>query len=432
MTPRPVAPAPGDAPASRGQSLALVGLLALGHCAAFADRSLPGVAAPLLKRDLHLTDAQLGLLMGPAFAVLYAVGMLLTLPMARSLRRFRLLAGCIVTWALGMVGFALADSFEGLFAARALVGLGQAAFVPLALGLIVEDAAPRWRARSMAIFTAGAAIGRSIALLLGGLLLTLLLHWTPALGLAHWRLMFLAMAAPNLLLIVALLRCRERPPQSQAAIAGLAQIVGWLRRRPALAGLYLYGAGGSVLVVQTIGAWAPSVLNREQGLAPATAALAFGALLLVASPLGHLLAGSLVDTRRRLTPAAIVAGGLLLALPLLWAIPLADSACTACVLMALISLTGGCAAVAALAGLPAMLPPPLRAAAVRLFLVFITLIGVGLGPFVAGMVSDGLGRGSNGLSTALRMVCTSVALSGAIAAWLARGGWRRAAKEAAA
>lgn len=419
-------------PASGSQSLALAGLLALGHCAAFADRTLPGVAAPLLKRDLHLTDAQLGLLMGPAFAVLYAVGMLATLPMARSPRRFRLLAACVATWALGMVGFALAPNFETLFAARALVGLGQAAFVPLALGLIVEDVAPRWRARSIAVFTAGAVIGRGTALLLGGLLLTLLLHWAPAFGMTHWRLMFLAMAAPNLLLIVALLRCRERPPQSVAAVAGLADILRWLRRRPALAALYLYGAGGSVLVVQTIGAWAPSVLSREQDLAPAVAALAFGIPLLVAAPLGHLLAGALVDTRRRLTPTAIVASGLLLAIPLLWIIPRAGSAGIATTLMTLISLVVDCAAVAALAGLPAMLPAPLRAAAVRLFLVFITVVGVGLGPLLAGVVSDGLGQGGNGLSTALRLVCVSVALSAAIAAWLARSGWRHAAEEAAA
>ncbi|UGB38275.1 MFS transporter [Frateuria soli] len=431
MTPT-TAPTPADSPASGSRSLALAGLLALGHCIAFADRNLPGVAAPLLKRDLGLTDSELGLLMGPAFAVLYAAGMLLTLPMAHSPRRFRLLAGCVATWALGMVGFALAGSFAGLLAARALVGLGQAAFVPLALGLIVEDAAPRWRARSMAIFTAGSAIGRSVALLLGGLLLALLANWGPSLGLAHWRLMFLAMTVPNVILIVALLRCRERPPQSQAPVASLSQIVGWLRRRPLLAVLYLYGAGGSVLVVQTIGAWAPSVLNREQGLLPATAALAFGALLLVASPLGHLLAGSLVDTRRRLTPTAIVAGGLLLALPLLWALPLADSAGAASVMMALISLASGCAAVAALAGLPAMLPASLRATAVRLFLVYITVTGVGLGPFLAGVVSDGMGQGGRGLSLALRLVCASVALSAAVAAWLGRNGWRQAAEEATA
>ncbi|MCX7515283.1 MFS transporter [Frateuria hangzhouensis] len=424
---------PDTTPPPTGRmTLPLAALLALCHCAAFADRNLPAVAAPLLKADLHLTDAQLGLLMGPAFAVLYAVGMLVTLPLGHSPHRFRLLAGCIATWAIGMVCFAMAQTFEGLLAARALVGLGQAAFVPLALAMIVDDAAPHWRARAMAVFTAGSAIGRSLALLLGGLALAWLARWAPAAGLAHWRLMFLVMAAPNLLLMLVLLGYPYQPSPAATQSAGLREILHWLRRRPALAALYLYGAGGAVLVVQTVGAWAPSVLNREQGLAPATAALAFGVALLFASPLGHLTAGALVDTRaRRITPAAILAIGLLLVVPPLWATPLAPSATTACLLMAFTSLAGGAAAVAALAGLPAMLPAHLRGAAVRLFLVFITVVGVGLGPFLAGLVSDGLGGGGNGLSTALSLVCVSVALSGTVAAWAARSGWRRAAREAA-
>lgn len=413
--------------------LALAGLLALGHCAAFADRNLPGVAAPLLKADLRLSDAQLGLLMGPAFAVLYAAGMLLALPLSRSRYRFRLLATCIATWGLGMAAFALARSFTGLLAARALVGLGQSVFVPLALGVIVDEAEPRWRGRSMAIFTAGSAIGRSMALLLGGTVLALLALWLPEASLPHWRWMFLIMAAPNLVLIAVLLRCSERPPPTTASVAGFAPILRWLRGRPLLVALYLYGAGGSVLVVQTVGAWAPSILHREQGLTVAQSALAFGGLLLFASPLGHMLAGALLDRRgQRLTPTAIVAAGLLLAVPLLGLLPLAGSPATACLLMALVSLAAGAAAVAALAGLPAVIPAPLRGTAVCLFLVYITLVGVGLGPLLAGVVSDGLGLGGKGLSTALCLVCASVAASGVVAARLAQPGWRQAAEEVAA
>jgi predicted MFS family arabinose efflux permease len=414
-------------------SLSLVGLLALGHCAAFADRNLPAVAAPLLKSDLGLSDGQLGWLDGPAFAVLYALGMLVTWPLASSRHRLRLLAACIAAWAMGMVGFALAQSFDGLVAARALVGLAQSAFVPLALGLIVERSAPRWRARSMAVFTAGSVIGRSVALLAGGLALALLADWMPASALAHWRLLFLLMAAPNLLLIVILLRCRERPPLASRPAADLVQLLAWLRRRPWLMGMYLCGAAASVLVVQTIGAWAPSVLNREQGLTPADAALMFGVALLVASPLGHLIAGMLIDLPgRRVTPTAVVGAGMLLAIPLLWAVPRAGSAEGACGLLALISLVGGTAAVAALAGLPPMLPAPLRDAAVRLFLVFITVVGVGLGPFVAGLVSDDLGTGGRGLSSALWLVGFGAAAFGVASAMLARGGWRRMVAEVGA
>jgi len=412
-------------------SASLICLLALGHCAAFADRNLPAVAAPLLKSDLGLSDAQLGVLDGPAFVLLYVVGMLASWPLASSRHRFRLLAGCVALWVLGMAAFALGQSFGVLVAARALVGLGQAAFVPLALGLIVEGSAPQWRARSMAVFTAAAAVGRSVALLGGGAALALLARWVPALGLAHWRLLFLLMAAPNLILMRMLLRRAEWSPAAAPPVAIPGQILAAFRRRPGLICTYFCGAGASVLIVQTIGAWAPSVLHREEGLVPATAALVFGAALLVTAPLGHLIAGILVDMRRKkLTPMVVVAGALLLTVPLLWAVLRASSA-AACGFLTLTYLVGDVAAVAALAGLPSILPAPLRDAGLRLFLAFITVLGVGLGPFFAGLISDGIGMGGRGLSTALYLVCAGAAAFGIVSALLARAGWRGAVVEAA-
>ncbi|WP_225428027.1 MFS transporter [Dyella tabacisoli] len=405
-------------------------MLALGHCMAFADRNLPAVAAPLLKASLGLSDAQLGLLDGPAFALLYVVGMLVSWPLASSGHRFRLLAGCVATWMLGMVAFALAPSFDVLVVARALVGLGQSAFVPLALGLIVEGSPLPWRARSMAVFTAASAMGRSLALLMGGAVLALLSRWVPASGPAHWRLLFLIMAAPNLVLVVMLLRRVEQAPVLPRPAAVFKQMLASFGQQPGLMCAYFCGAGASVLVVQTVGAWAPSVLHREQGLVPAAAAFAFGAALLVAAPLGHLIAGTLIDKRgKRVTPMTIVAGALLLTVPLLWAVPRATSAAAACGLLALTSLVGGTAAVAALTGLPLMLLTPLRDAGLRLFLVFITLLGVALGPFIAGVVSDGMGVNSRGLSTALYMVCAAAAVFGIASALLTRTGWRRAVVE---
>lgn len=414
-----------------GMPLALVGLLALAHCAAFADRNLPAVAAPLLKAGMGLTDTRLGALDGPAFALLYGAGMLASWPMANSPHRLRLLAGCIATWVLGMAVFATGTSFGVLVAGRALVGLGQAAFVPLALGLIVQSSALQRRGRSIAIFTAGAVAGRSVALLAGGTVLAALSHWVPGMGPAHWRLLFLLMAVPNLLLIALLVWRRDPglPPVARPANAP-AEMLAAFRERPGLMCAYLCGAGASVLVVQTIGAWAPSILHREQGLSPAVAALVFGLALLVASPLGHLLAGTMVDRRgRRATPMAIVASGLLLVVPLLWKLPSAASAAEACVLLAFASLLSGMAAVAALAGLPLMLHERVRDIGLRLFLTFITLAGVALGPFIAGVVSDRMGGGSAGLSRALYQVCSVAAAIGLSAALLSLPGWRRAAAE---
>jgi MFS family permease len=428
---------PQSGSSSHSQNLnlpgSLLGVLALGHCMAFIDRNLPAVAAPLLRADLGLTDTQMGVLDGPAFVALYAAGMLLSWPLARSRQRFAWLAGCIAIWVAGMALFAFGHAFMVLVAARALVGLGQAAYVPLALSLIVEGAATPWRARSIAVFTAASAVGRSLSMLLGGLTLALFARWLPVPGFAHWRLLFLAMAAPNLLLIVALLGRQEQPhaplpPQREV----LRQLLGAFRERPGLLCAYLCAAGAGVLVVQTVGAWAPSVLHREHGLTPAAAAWVFGLSLLVAAPLGHFIAGTLVDKgRQNMPPTLVVALALLLVMPLLLLIPHATSPDSACSLLALASLVGGVAAVAALAGLPAILRPSLHDAGLRVFLAFITMTGVALGPFMAGVVSDALGAGGHGLSMALTNVCVCAALVGVACALFARSGWHRAAMEVA-
>ncbi len=413
--------------------ISLVGLLALGHCAAFADRNLPAVAAPLLKSSLGLTDTQLGVLDGPAFVLLYALGMLASWPLARSPHRLRLIAVCIAVWGAGMVIFALGPSFGVLVAGRALIGLGQAAFVPLALGLIVEGAGSHQRGRAMAVFTAGAVVGRGLALLAGGAALAALARWAPSMAHAHWRLLFLMMTVPNLILMVWLVRGREPVQASVAPSPGVfGEMLAAFRQRPGTMCAYLLASGASVLVVQSIGAWAPSVLHREHALSPAAAALTFGGALLVASPLGHLLAGLLVDKRRqRITPMAIVAVALLLVVPVLWCIPDATSATEACALLALASLLGGTAAVAALTGLPPMLSAPVRDMGLRLFLTFTTLVGVALGPYMAGVVSDQLGMGGLGLSIALYKVCSFAAAAGVATALLASSGWRSAVAELA-
>lgn len=402
-------------------------LLAFGHAMAFIDRALPAVTAPLLKLDMALSDARLGLLDGPAFAVPYVVGMFASLPLTNSRYRLRLLAGCMAIWTLGMIAFALGQSFHVLVSARALVGLGQSAFVPLALSLIVERSDARWHARSIAIFTAAAVIGRGSAALLGGVALTMLSRWESASYLPHWRLLFLATAVPNFALIVLLVHRDELSPASSPPRSRIfGSLMDTLRQHPALMCAYVLSACASVLIVQTIGAWAPSVLHREQGLVPGTAAFVFGASLLAASPLGHMLAGTLVDMRiRRLSPMAVAALALLLAVPLLWEMPRAQSPAIACGLFALTSLVGGTAAVAALAGVPWLLPAPLRDVGLRLFLAIITLLGFSLGPFMAGVVSDGLGLGGHHLSLALCQVCVPVALAGTAAAAIANLFWRR-------
>ncbi|GLQ90696.1 MFS transporter [Dyella flagellata] len=410
----------------------LLGLLAFGQCMALIDRNLPAVAAPLMKADLALSDAQFGLLQGFSFALLYATGMLLSWPLAYSMRRLQLLAACAATWTSGMLVFAFGHTFGALLVGRALVGLGESMFEPLALGLVVAHVAPAWRARSMALLTAASVAGRSLSLLLGGAVLAGLARWLPTQPPMHWRLLFVVMALPNLLTIVWLLRSAELalnpfPPRPRKVFVAVLNAFG---ERPRVLGAYLCSAAAALLVARALGAWAPSVLHREQGFAPATAALVFGAAMLIASPLGDFIAGILVDKFR--SPMAILTAALLLAAPALGAMPWAGSPMVACVLLTLAAVLTGAAAVAVLYGWPSMLDPSLRDAGLRVFLVFIVLISEGLGPWLAGTVSDGMGTGAHALSLALSRVCMLAAAMGVAAALLARAGRPRPAVEEAA
>jgi hypothetical protein len=158
--------------------------------------------------------------------------------------------------------------------------------------------------------------------------------------------------------------------------------------------------------------------------------LVFGVCLLMAQPVGHFTAGALIDRRKKgMSPTAIVAWALLLIIPLLCLIPRASSASMACCLLALASLVGGIAALAALAGLPSILGAPLHDAGFRIFLSFITLTGVALGPFMTGMISDGLGMAGHGLSLALCNVCAVAAIVGVLAAFFAGRNGRRTVME---
>lgn len=421
----------GDSPSGIGRSIGLGGMLLLtvGHGLAFMDRHVLAVAAPLLKADMILSDAGLGLLLGPAFVLLYAAGLLLSRRLWLKPRRGRWLAGCAVLWTVGMAAMGFAPDFSVLLAGRALVGLGQAAFVPLALGLIVEATHEAARGRAMAGFTSGSVVGRCLGLMIGGAILAGLAAWAPT-AWAHWRWLLLLCCLPNMILALMLLRMDRNPPTTGAAPPppSMAPIVRWMGRRFFLMAAYLTATACGVLVIQMVGAWAPTLLHRDHGLSAAAAGAAFGLLLMATAPIGHFAAGVLIDRPARgIGPTEIGAAALAVTAGLLWLLPLAGGAASILALLALISAVSALAAVAALAGLAALTPGGMKADAVRLCLVVTTLAGVGLGPWAAGLLSDLSGD----LAQSLKWVGSSAAGLGALAFLTCVAGWRRLADEGA-
>lgn len=406
-------------------------ILAAAHFAAFVDRSLPAVVAPLIKSQFGLDDTRIGLLQGPAFSTLYAVGLLTAGHFIAGRNPYRVAAGCMIVWTAGGVLFALAPDYPSMLAARVALGLGQAAFVPAALMLLTGQEDAGRRARALSTFTTGSATGRSAALLLGGAALAMVAGRSFA-GLEPWRAASLLLVLPNLVLIALLIwKARGHQVIGREPRQGLGDAFRLLRARWRIFSPLLTIGAGSVLMIQATAAWSPSILNRGFSLSTADAALVAGAVALTFAPVGHLGAGWTLGSSygRRLGAGPPLAGGM--ALALIGVVTLAAAAILPVAAIGLAALTvgGGFAAVITLIEVQALTEPRLRPQVGAIYLAFVSLIGVGLGPLLTGIVSDRAGADPGGLAWALATVVGVAAVVVGGAALIFSEHWRRAAPD---
>jgi len=404
----------GDVASPTRGPWAWLSLLALTHFLMMADRHLPVLVLPLLQERFALSDTGLGLLQGPAFVLFYVVATLTAGRIVDRLPRFALLAASVVLWTIASIGFGMARNWLELVACRLLLGLFQALVAPTALSLIVERAPNADVGRFVSIFTTGSALGRSGALLIGGLLLA----WSasPAVGrlapgLEAWRILFFLSSLPNLLVAIGLLLSSDprraggkdpKPPPVASALS-------WFRAWPAAFACHLLASGCVIVLVQAVGAWTPTLLQREFGLSAARSGLVAGLVVAVGAPLGHLGGGALMDVcRRRGRPprqVLLVALGLCVIGAALLCAPHSIAAFAAGLF--LLTVFGGVAGVVSL-GAFQLMSPGAHGSANAVFFATITLMGLGLGPPVIGLLSD-LVFGPQALGKAL--FCTAVAMA---------------------
>jgi predicted MFS family arabinose efflux permease len=156
----------------------------------FLDRQIPFILAESIKRDLHLSDTQLGLMGGMAFAIVYSVlGLYLGHAADRYSRKW-VLSGALVIWSLMTAVAGLAQNFAQLVCARLGVAAGEAGSTPAAHGIIAGLFPQHRRSMPMAIFSLGVPLGSMLGLFLGGWISTV----------ADWRTAFFLVGAPGLAL----------------------------------------------------------------------------------------------------------------------------------------------------------------------------------------------------------------------------------------
>ena len=211
MTADTAAPAGQDTAARRiqylpaGRAWYMVGLLTVAYVVSFVDRNILGLLIDPIKADLGLSDLQIGLLLGPAFAIFYATMGLPLGYLADRRRRTWIVAAGVAVWSAATAFSGLARNFVQLFIARMSVGVGEATLSPCAMSLISDSYPEERRGKPIAVYSSAISLGSGLAALLGAGVLA----WAntneqtvlPLVGpVAAWQLAFIVVGLPGLLL----------------------------------------------------------------------------------------------------------------------------------------------------------------------------------------------------------------------------------------
>jgi MFS family permease len=374
-----------------------------------------------VRADLHISDTQISLLLGTAFAVVYGIaGIPLGFLADRTSRRNLIFAGVLV-WSIGTLACGLSRSFGELFAARIVVGLGEAVLSPAAISLISDYFPPSRRGFAVGCFLSGIAMGIGASILVGGGVLRLVemgaLAATPLAGQAPWRLVLLVIGAPGLVWALAILAIREptrRTGKEESAgtqASSNARAATWALVIP----IYVVVALAS-LVDNAVGAWAPSLLIREFARDSAEVGIVLGLLLTLGFGGGVLVGGWLADRAgarggwtRKLGVCLISS---LLILPVSLLINVAQYNVVLLSVPLYFALSGSVTAVGFSAILD-VVPNRSRGLAMAISFFLNVAIGAGAGPTAVAFASDHLFGANVGLGPAITL---TVGVSYAIAA----------------
>ena len=350
--------------------------------------------------EFGLTDTQASLLQGPPFALVYG---LMVIPMgllADRGSRILLLGTGAILWSMGALMCGFAPTFAWLFAARMLVGLGEAALMPAAVSLIGDRFPESRRGLAIGIFFMGVNAGFSSAYAVGGVALDLAqagaLAVTPFLAeMSPWRQVFFVLALPGFVLPLLLISIGE--PERRTAIQHY-RVGRSIRRlfssQPLSTILVLLTLQATAVAVADNGiyAWLPRLLSRLYELGSTEIGLTLGAVVAVAGALGGPLAGRLTDywvkRKGRAGPLLVIAVAIvaatiaapMFALGSVWMVYVATAVWVAAVVAA---------SATTFAFVSIAVPDRLRGISSSLITSVMALVGLGAGPTTIAAALEG-------------------------------------------
>jgi MFS transporter, Spinster family, sphingosine-1-phosphate transporter len=376
----------------------------------YLDRMVVPAVQESIKHEMGLSDAQIGFL-ATAFLVVY----LLTAPvfgaLATTWSRTRVIALGVAIWSLATAAGGLAANYGQLLAARAAVGVGEAAYGTLAPAVLADLFPERMRGRIFALFYMAIPVGSALGYVLSGQVAK---HY-------DWRAAFFVAGAPGLLFALLSLMLADPPTDDDSGMAapkGFDAYVPLFRNAPYVRTVvgyiaYTFALGG-------IAVWMPAFLVRIRGMDLATANTQLGEVLVVTGFVGTFVGGWVADAvAKRTRQANLWVSGVttLAAAPFAWLAFVTPNTTTFWAALIVAELLVFMSTGPINAAIVSEVAPALRAAAMALSIFAIHLLGDAISPSLIGWISD-----VTNLGRAVLIIPAAVLVSGVVWIYAARKG----------
>lgn len=378
--------ASGYSPAYRNYILILLTLLYITN---YADRSILAILIQPIKEEFQLSDGMMGALGGIAFAIFYTTAGLPIALMADRFNRTYIMTAAATLWSVFTALCGLATNAWQLFLARVGVGIGEAGGSPPAHSMISDLYPARSRATALAIYATGVPLGYAVGSIVGG-------HIAQDHG---WRMAFLALGIPGLVLALLVFLTVREPPRGMSDGPKAADDIKAPTMRSVLAFMMSQNALVHVIIgatiVTTVGYagvnWNAVFMMRSHDMELKDAATYVGLVAMTASTAGTFFGGWLADRlgkSDRRWNSWIVALFYLLGLPASIVVFTTDDTELVKMLLPIPVFVAGAYLGPTFAMVQNLVGPRMRALASGLLLFIINLVGMGIGPWLAGLLSD--------------------------------------------
>lgn len=410
-----VAAAPGEGYPKPAVAWVTVAFLFVAYIFSFIDRMIIGLLVEPMKADLALSDTEISLLQGMAFAVFYTFA---GIPIGRLIdrsSRIRIVTVGIALWSFMTMLCGVSSQYWQLFVARMGVGVGEATLSPAAYSIITDSFPPKGLGVAMGVYGLGSAIGAGLAFMIGAAVISLVAAAgsvsLPIIGeVRAWQLAFLVVGAPGLLVAAAFLLLPEPKRRmtggAPAAVATLDEVKAFAKSRAGVLCGIFFGVGFVNLAVFAAVSWLPVLFMRVHGYGLAEAGYLAGGAMVLAGFIGLLGGGWISDRlggaphQRMLVSAVAGVGGIIGG----FLFPLVSDPMLATALFVLFFIACTTPVGAAVSALQQISPNTMRATLSAAYLFIVNLVGMAFGPTATAMIGDNFFPQEGGIRYAMSIV----------------------------